>query len=122
MGPSLTAMGFTTHLHGMYPPLIYAQPSGLTATWHLKYTVTIQTPHKNTHKHVSNIIVGIVLNLQPFLHTWVSCLLGITSCAQIACLLGNSWPSALRVLHSVVPRIFGCTPWDVGSTLQCSSV
>ena len=43
MGPSLTAMGVTTHLHPDYPPLIYAQPSGLTKDWHLKYPVTLQT-------------------------------------------------------------------------------
>ena len=87
--PSLTAMGFTVHLGNDCPPLIYAQPSGLTASWHLKYTVTLQSPPPTqAHKHVSNILVSAVLNVQPFLHTWASCLLSITSWAQVALLSG----------------------------------
>ena len=69
MTHSLTAMGFTTHIQGCHSPVVYAQPSGLTSTWHLKYTVTLQTPQSHAHKHISNIIVGAVLNVQPFLHT-----------------------------------------------------
>ena len=118
MGPSLTAMGFTTHLVPDCPPLIYAQPSGLTKDWHLKYSVTLQTPNATAHKRVFNIIVGAVLNVEPFLHTWISCLLSITTWAQIACLSGYSRSAFLRALHSAVPRIMSRTPWDVDSTLH----
>ena len=62
MQPALIAMGFTVHIHGDSPPLVYSQPSGLTSTWHLKYTVSLQSPPAHAHKHVSNIIVGAVLN------------------------------------------------------------
>ena len=41
---------------------MYAQPSGLMPTWHLKYTVTLQSPPTHAHKHVSNIIINAVLN------------------------------------------------------------
>ena len=68
-GTSVTALGLTLHLHKSDPPLIYAELSGLTSTLHLKYTVTLQTPRANAHKQISNIIVGAVLNVQPFLHT-----------------------------------------------------
>ena len=85
MTPSLTAMGFTVHLWENNPPLVYAQPSGLTSDWHLKYTVTLQSPHSQAHN-----IVGVVLNVQPFLHSWMACLLRITSWAQVACLSGYS--------------------------------
>ena len=118
MTHSLTAMGFTTHIQGCHSPLFYAQPSGLTSTWHLKYTVTLQTPQSKAHKHISNIIVGAVLNVQPFLHTWISCLLSITAWAQMACLSGYSRSTVLRALHSAVPRIISRTPWDVDNTLQ----
>ena len=116
--PSLTAMGFTIHLGDDSPPLIYAQPSGLTASWHLKYTVTLQSPPPvQAHKHISNILVSAVLNVQPFLHTWASCLLNITSWAQVALLSGYSRPTVLRALHSAVPRIIARTTWDVDQTL-----
>ena len=118
MTHSLTAMGFTTHIQGCHSPLVYAQPSGLTSTWHLKYTVTLQTPQSHAHKHISNIIVGAVLNVQPFLHTWISCLLSITAWAQMACLSDYSRSTVLRALHSAVPRIISRTPWDVDNTLQ----
>ena len=115
--PSLTAMGFTVQLGNDCPPLVYAQPSGLTATWRLKCTVTLQSPPAQAHKHVSNIPVSAVLNVQPFLHTWASCLLSITSWAQVAVLSGYSRPTVLRALHSAVPRIVARTPWDVDQTL-----
>ena len=107
--PSLTAMGFTVHLRYNCPPLVYAQPLGLTAIWRLKYTVALQSPPAQAHKHVSNILVSAVLNVQPFLHTWASCLLSITSWAQVAILSGYSRPIVLRALHSAVPRIVACT-------------
>ena len=118
MAPSLKAMGFTVHLHEGCPPLVYAQPSGLTYSWHLKYTVTLQTPHIHAHKQMSNIIVGAVLNVLPFLHTWISCLLSITAWAQVACLSGYSRSTVLRALHSAVPRIISRTLWDLDNTLQ----
>ena len=117
MNPSLTAMGFTTHLHSQCPPLIYARPSGLT-NWHLKYTVTLQTPTTTAHKHISNIMVGAVLNLEPFLHSWISCLLSSTAWAQLACLSGYSRSAVLRAMHSAVPRIMSRAVWDVDSTLD----
>ena len=107
--PSLTAMGFTVHLGNDCPPLVYAQPSGLTATWRLKYTMTLQSPPTQAYKHVSNILVSAVLNVQPFLHT--SCLLSITSWAQVAVLSGYSRPTVLRALHSAVPRIVARETW-----------
>ena len=117
MTHSAIAMGFTTHLHGSDPPLIYAQPSGLISTWHLKNTVTLQTPRTNAHKQISNIIVGAMLNVQPFLHTWIARLLSITAWAQMACLSGYSNSTVLRALHSAVPRIISRTLWDVEHTL-----
>ena len=77
MTTSLTAMGLTTHLREEHPPLIYAQPSGLTSDLHLKYTVTLQTPTTYAHKHISSIIVSAVLNVHPFLHTWLGCLVSL---------------------------------------------
>ena len=41
MTQTMTAMGITTHVQGQPAPLVYAQPSGLTSQWHLKYTVTL---------------------------------------------------------------------------------
>ena len=108
----------TTHLKGTHPPLIYAQPSGLTSDWHLKYTVTMQTPTAHAHKHISGIIVSAVLNVHPFLHTWVGCLLSLTSWSQLAILSGYTRSTLLRALHSAVPRVISRTPWDVDSTLQ----
>ena len=118
MGTNLTAMGMTTHLTGTHPPLIYAQPSGLTSDWHLKYTVTMQTPTTHAHKHISSIIVSAVLNVHPFLHTWHGCLLSLTSWAQLAVLSGYTRSTVLRALHSAVPRVISRTPWDVDSTLN----
>ena len=118
MGPSLTTMGFTTHLVPDCPQLIYAQPSGLTKDWHLKYSATLQTPNATTHKRVSNIIVGAVLSVEPFLHTWISCLLSITTWAQIACFFGYSRSAVSREVHSAVPRRISRAPWDVDSTLH----
>ena len=117
MQPSITAMGFTVHIHGDHPPLVYSQPSGLTSAWHLKYTVTLQSPPAHAHKHISNIIVSAVLNIHPFLHTWAGCLLSVASWAQLACLSGYPRSTVLRALHSAVPRIISRTPWDVDSTL-----
>ena len=116
--PSLTAMGFTVHLGNDCPPLVYAQPSGLIAIWRLKYTVTLQSPPAQAHKHVSNILVSAVLNVQPFLHTRASCLLSITAWAQVAILSGYSQPTVLRALHSAVPRIVARTLWDVDQTCE----
>ena len=79
MGQSLTAMGFTIHIQGQNPPLVYAQPSGLTAEWRLKYTVTLQSPPAQAHKHISSTIVSAVLNVQPFLGSWIACLLSVSS-------------------------------------------
>ena len=118
MSMSLTAMGMTTHLKGTHPPLIYAQPAGLTSDWHLKYTVTMQTPTTHAHKHISSIIVSAVLNVHPFLHTWLGCMLSLTSWSQLAILSGYSRSTVLRALHSAVPRVISRTPWDVDSTLQ----
>ena len=67
MTPSLTAMGFTIHIRGTQSPLIYAQPSGLTSAWHLKYTMTLQSPPAQAYKHIYNIIVSAVLNVHPLL-------------------------------------------------------
>ena len=47
--------------------------------------------------------------VQPFLLTWIACLLSITSWAQVACLSGYSHPTVLRVLHSTVPHIISAT-------------
>ena len=52
MTPSLTAMGFTVHLWEHNPPLVYTQPSGLTSSWHLKYTATLHCSH-HTPRHTS---------------------------------------------------------------------
>ena len=60
MTTNLTAMGLATHLREEHPPLIYAQPSGLTSDWHLKCTVTLQTPTTHAHKHLSSVIVSAV--------------------------------------------------------------
>ena len=118
MTPSLIGLGFMAHLHQGCPPLIYAQPSGLTSSWHLKYTVTPQTPHRHAHKQISNIIVGVVLTVFLFLHTWISCLLSITTWAQVACLSGYSRSTVLSALHSAVPPIISKLPWDLDNTLQ----
>ena len=108
-----------THIQGGTPPLIYTQPSGLTSTWAVKYTVTLQTPHTHAHKHISNIMGGgAVLNVQPFLPTRISCLPSITSWAQIARSSGYSRSTVLRGMPSAVPRIISRTLWDVDSTLQ----
>ena len=117
MTPSLTTMGFTVHLHEGCLPLVHTQPSGLTSSWHLKYTMTLQTPHNYAHKRISSIIVGAVLNVLPFLHTWMSCLLNITAWAQVACLSGISRSTVLRVLHYAVPRIISRTPWDLDPSM-----
>ena len=119
MQPTITAMGFTVHVDGDSPPLVYSQPSGLTGTWHLKYTVTLQPPPTNAHKHISNIIVSAVLNIHTFLHTWAGCIFSIVSWAQLACLSGYPQSTVLRAPHSAVPRIISRTPWDVDSTLNC---
>ena len=86
------------------PPLVCAQPSGLTSPWHLKYTVTLQSPIGQAHKHISSIIVGAVLNVQPFLHSWISCLLSITSWAQLASLSRYSRPTVLRATLRSAPH------------------
>ena len=99
MGMSLAAMGMATHPKGTHPPLIYAQPSGLTSDWHPKYTVTMQTPTTHAHKHISSIIVSAVLNVHPFLHTWLGCLLSLTSWSQLAILSGYTRSTVLRALH-----------------------
>ena len=65
----------------------------------------------------SSIIVGAVLNVQPFLQSLVACLC-ITLWAQLASLSGYSRPTVLRALHSAVPRIVSRTPWDVDGTLE----
>ena len=57
MTHNMTTMDITTHVHGQHPPLVYAQPSSLTSQWHLKYTVTLQSPTGQAHKHISSIIV-----------------------------------------------------------------
>ena len=88
------------------------------SNWHLKYTVTMQTPTTHAHKHISSIIISAVLNVHPFLHTWLGCLLSLTSWAQLAVLSGYTRSTVLRALHSAVPRIMSRTPWDVDSTLQ----
>ena len=116
MTKTMTAMGITTHVHGQHLPLVYAQPSGLTSQWHLKYTVTLQSP--TGQAHIFSIIVGAVLNVQPFLHSWISCLLSITSWAQLPDLSSYSGPTVLHALHSAVPSIVSRTPWDVDGTLE----
>ena len=118
--PSLTAMGFTTHVgddRPSLPPQVYAQPFGRTANWRLKYTVTLQTPPAHPYKHVSSIIVSAVLNVHPFLGTWLACLLSITSWARVAVLSGYLRPTVLHALHSPVPRTIARTPQDVDQTL-----
>ena len=79
--------------------------------------VTLQSPPSQAYKHISSIIVSAVLNIHPFLGSWISCLLSITSWAQIARLSGYSRATVLRALHSAVPRIISRTLWDVDSTL-----
>ena len=115
---TMMAMGITTHVHEQHPPLVYAQPARLTSQWKLKYTVTLQSPTGHTHKHISSIIVGAVLNVQPFLNSWDPCLLSMTPWAQLASLSGYSRRTILRALHSVVPRIVSKTPWDIDGTLE----
>ena len=117
MTPSLTAMGFLCTAMGPAPPLIYAKPSRMTSTWQLKYSVTLQSPHKNAHQQISAIIVSAVLNVQPSLHTWLSRLLSITAWAQVVCLSSYPRSTVLRALHAV-PRIISRTVWDVDSTPQ----
>ena len=116
MTHTMTAMGIITHVHGQHPPLVY--PQRFTSQWHLKYTVTLQSPTGQAHTHISSIIVGAVLNVQPFLHSWVACLLSITSWAQLASLSGYSRPTVLCALHSALPRIVTRTPRDVDGTLE----
>ena len=103
-----------THSHGFYsshqwnapPHLVYAQPSGITSTWTLKYTVTLQSPPSQAYQHICNIIVSAVLNIQPFLGSWISCLLSITSwhkwhvCCTLQCPASSAGhPGTLRT-HS----------------------
>ena len=116
MTTSVTAMGITVHLHKAHPPLIYTQPSGLTNTWCLKYSVTLQSPWARDYKHVASIIVSAVLNVQPFLHSWLGVLISITAWCQISLLSGYPRSAVLRALHSAVPRIVSRTPWDVEAT------
>ena len=116
MTTSVTAMGITVHLHQAHPPLIYTQPSGLTNTWCLKYSVTMQSPWARDYKHVASIIVSAVLNVQPFLHSWLGVLISITAWCQISLLSGYPRSAVLRALHSAVPRIVSRTPWDVEAT------
>ena len=116
MTTSVTAMGITVHLHQAHPPLIYTQPSGLTNTWCLKYSVTMQSPWARDYKHVASIIVSAVLNVQPFLHSWLGVLISITAWCQILLLSGYPRSAVLRALHSAVPRIVSRTPWDVEAT------
>ena len=118
MTHTMTAMGITTQVHGQHPPLVYTQPLDLTSHWHLKYTVTLQSPTGQAHNHISSIIVGAVMNVQPFLQSWVACILSITSWTQLASLSGYSKPTVLHALHSAVPRIVSRTPWDVDGTLH----
>ena len=91
---------------------MYAQPSGITNTWSLKYTVTLQSPPSQAYKHIFSIIVSVVLNIHPFLGSWISCLLSITSraWAQVACISGYSRATVLCALHFAVPRIISHTP------------
>ena len=125
MQTSLTAMGMTMHIDTAHPPLVYAQPSSLTSTWTLKYAVTVQSPPTQAYKHISNIMVGAVLNVHPFLQLWLACMLSITSWAQLAGLSSYTRATILRAMHSAVPRtisrtpcITSRTPWDADSTLQ----
>ena len=118
MQTSLTNMGMTMHINNAHPPLVYAQPSGLTSTWMLKYTVTLQSPPAQAYTHISNIMASAVLNVHPFLQSWLACMLSITSWAQLAYLSGYTRATILRTMHSTVPRIISRTPWDVDSTLQ----
>ena len=91
-------------------------PSGLTNTWCLKYSVTMQSPWARDYKHVASIIVSAVLNVQPFLHSWLGVLISITAWCQISLLSGYPRSAVLRALHSAVPRIVSRTPWDVEAT------
>ena len=81
------------------------------------YTVRLQTTPAHAHKHISNIIAGAVLNVQPFLHMWVGCLVSLTTWAQLACLSGYQGTTILRALYSPVPRVISRTPLGVNSTL-----
>ena len=77
-------MGITMQINNTHATLVYAQPSGLTSTWTLKYTVTVQSPPAQACKHISNIMVSAVLNVHPFLQLWLACMLRITLWAQLA--------------------------------------
>ena len=95
---------------------MYTQPSGLKHDWDLKYSVTMQSPWAGDYKHITGIIVGVVLNVQPFLHSWLGFLVSITIWYQIALLSDYPRSAVLRALHPAVPRIVSRTPWDVEAT------
>ena len=78
--------------------------------------VTMQSPWARDYKHVASIIVSAVLNVQPFLHSWLGVLISITAWCQISLLSGYPRSAVLRALHSAVPRIVSRTPWDVEAT------
>ena len=90
MNPSVTAMGFTVHLHEARPPLIYTQLLSLTFEWTGKYSFTLQSPWANSckhianSKHIANIMISVVLNVQPFLYSKLSTFLSITAWCQIS--------------------------------------
>ena len=114
---SLTGMGFTMHLGTHNPPPDLCTTVGFVSGLVTEVLCHSATPTAQAYKHISSILVSAVLNVQPFLHTWASCLLSITSWAQIACLSGYARPTVLRTLHSAVPRIVARTPWDLEKTL-----
>ena len=116
MTTSVIAMGIIVHLHNAHPPLIYTQPSGLMTAWCFKYSVTMQSPLARDYKHIASIIVSVVLNVQPFLHSWGGILISITTWCQISLLSGYPRSAVLRALHPAVPRIVSRTPWEVEAT------
>ena len=76
----------------------------------------MQSPWARDYKHIASIIVSAVLNVQPFLHSWLGILINITAWCQISLLSGYPRSAVLRAPHSAVPRIVSRTPWDVEAT------
>ena len=75
----------------------------------------MQSPWARDYRHISTIIVSVVLNVQPLLHSWFGILIRITTWCPISLISGYPRSSVLRAPHSALPRILSRTPWEGGN-------
>ena len=70
------------------------------------------------HHHLRDILLGAMLNANPFIHTWAGLFLSITTWSQVAFPSGHPKSSLWRTLHSAVPRVLSQCLWDAQRAMQ----